>query len=97
MEVQELRELGAAELRTKISQWKEENFRLKFRAQTAEIEDTSTIRKLRRNIARALTILKEQELGIKVVAKTAAKPATVDAPQDVPTKKATRKSTKEKE
>ena len=65
MNVEELRQLGSDELRTKLNQWKEERFRLKFRAQTSEVKDTSTFGKLRRNIARAATILNEKNFLTK--------------------------------
>ena len=67
MDVQELRQLGPDELKTKIRQWKDERFRLKFRAQTSEVKDTSVFRKLRRDTARALTVLAEKQTGTEPV------------------------------
>lgn len=57
MEAKELRELGVPELRTRIGQWKEELFRTKLKKFSGEVKDTTAARKLRREIARAMTVL----------------------------------------
>ncbi len=64
MEAQELRQLKKDELEAKVGQWREELFRTKFKSQTSEAKDTSVFPKLKRDIARALTILQEAKLGI---------------------------------
>ncbi len=61
MKVGDLRQLGVEELKGKIRQWQDESFRGRFASQTAEKKDTSVIRKLRRGIARGLTILAEKQ------------------------------------
>ncbi len=71
MEAQELRQLKKEELETKIRTWREELFRSRFKSQTSEAKDTSVFQKLRRDIARGLTILQETNLGIVRAAKTA--------------------------
>lgn len=63
MEAQELRDLGIPELGTRISQWKEELFRAKLKKFGGEVKDTTTARKLRRDIARAMTILREKTVA----------------------------------
>lgn len=60
MEAKELRQFSAAELHGRVKQWREELFRHKFRAQSSEARDTSIVRKLRKDIARALTVLREK-------------------------------------
>lgn len=71
MEAQELRQLKKEELEGRIRQWREELFRSRFKSQTSEAKDTSVFPKLRRDIARGLTILQETKLGIVRAAKTA--------------------------
>ena len=96
MEAQELRQLKKEELEGKIRTWREELFRNRFKSQTAEAKDTSVFKKLRRDIARGLTILQETNLGIVRTAKTAEaqdKPAPKKAAAKKTTaKKATSKS-----
>lgn len=60
MELKDLRQLGATELNSRVQQWGEELFRARFKGQTGETRDTSVFRKLRKNIARAKTILNEK-------------------------------------
>lgn len=65
MEAKELRELKPAELATRVTQWKEELFRGKLKRFSGEVKDKMAIRKLRRTIARANTILGEAKDGGK--------------------------------
>jgi large subunit ribosomal protein L29 len=59
----EIRELGSAELNERIGQTQEELFRLRFRGATQQLENPSLIRKLRRDVARMKTILRQRELA----------------------------------
>lgn len=61
MKAEEIRELSDAEIHEKIAQAREELFRLRFRSATQQIEDPSLIRKLRRDVARMKTILRERQ------------------------------------
>lgn len=61
MKAEEIRDLPDAEIEDRIVQAREELFRLRFRSATQQIEDPSLIRKLRRNIARMKTILRERQ------------------------------------
>jgi large subunit ribosomal protein L29 len=61
MKVTELQELSEAELEGKLGELTEERFRLRFRSATEAIEDTSTFRSLRRDIARIKTIQRQRE------------------------------------
>ncbi len=98
MDAKELRTLGVDELRARCRQWGEELFRARFQARTAEAKDTSIFKKLRKDIARAQTILNEKIKAGDVGAKTVvAAKADVEAPQDKPaTKKATAKKSSAK-
>jgi len=61
MKATELQELSEAELDDKLGELTEERFRLRFRSATESIEDTSTFRSLRRDIARIKTIQRQRE------------------------------------
>lgn len=68
MEPSELRQFSVDELKGRILQWKEELFRARFKAQTSETKDTSVVPKLRKDIARAFTVLNEKNKGIALPA-----------------------------
>ncbi len=61
MKATELQELSEAELEAKLGELREERFRLRFRSATEAIENTSTFRSLRRDVARIKTILRQRE------------------------------------
>jgi large subunit ribosomal protein L29 len=83
MEAKELREFSIDELQTRVKQWKEELFRSKFKSEATEAKDTSVFRKLRRDIARGLTILNEKQRAGLTPAKGKLKATTaaVEAPE----------------
>jgi large subunit ribosomal protein L29 len=58
-----LRDLSDDELLDRVHQAQEELFRLRFRAATQQLENPSLIRKLRRDVARIKTILRQRELA----------------------------------
>ena len=62
MNAADIRDLSNEEILDQITQAKEELFRLRFRAATQELENPSLVRKLRRDVARMHTILREREL-----------------------------------
>jgi len=62
MKAEELRSLTVEELKSKIEDLRGELFNLRFQKATGQIENPLQIRVVRRNIARALTILREKEL-----------------------------------
>ena len=93
MEAQDLRQLKKEEIEVKLTQWREELFRNRFKAQTSEAKDTSVFLKLRRDIARGMTILNETKLGI--TRETKSVPTTEGKPVKATTaKKAAPKATK---
>ncbi len=61
MRADEIRDLTDVEVREQIAQTSEELFRLRFRSATQELENPSLLRKLRRDVARMNTILRERE------------------------------------
>lgn len=60
MKAKEWRDLGVEELETKASQLRGELFTARIRKETGQLENTAKLRLLRRDIARAETILRER-------------------------------------
>ena len=63
MKAEEIRDLSGEEIADKIDAAREELFRLRFRSATQQLEDPALIRKLRRDIARMKTILRQREMA----------------------------------
>ena len=61
MKPRELRDLSVEELATKEKEFREEEFKLRFRHATGQLEKTARLRILRREIARVKTIMREKE------------------------------------
>jgi large subunit ribosomal protein L29 len=62
MKSAELKDMNSDELLKKEKELKEELFRLKFKLATADLEDTSRVSKVKKEIARVKTILREKEI-----------------------------------
>mgnify|MGYP001414271948 CR=1 FL=1 len=60
MNAHDLRQLEIADLKAKIEALREDLFKVRFRHQTAQLADSTEIRKTRRTLARAMTILTER-------------------------------------
>lgn len=60
MKPNELREMSAENLESKLAELTEERFRLRFRSATESIENPMRFRAIRREIARIQTILREK-------------------------------------
>lgn len=63
----EFRELSDDELRTRLSEAKEELFNLRFQLATGQLTNNRRISTVKRDIARIYTVLRERELGLSVV------------------------------
>ena len=63
MRAEEIRELDVAEIRTRIAELQEEQFRLRFRSATEALDDALRFRLIRKDIARMKTILRERALA----------------------------------
>ena len=63
MKVEEVRKLAAEEIRTKITDSRDEMMKLRFQQVTGQLTDSSRLRTLRREIALMETILCESELA----------------------------------
>jgi large subunit ribosomal protein L29 len=64
MKVKEIRDFGINELNQKNSEILEELFRLKIRHASGQLESPATLGRLRKDIARINTVLKEKEAVI---------------------------------
>ena len=65
-EMQELRALTAAELEERIEDAKKELFNLRFQKAVGQLENTSRIGFVRRDIARLKTIQREKQLAAQL-------------------------------
>ncbi|ADK28146.1 50S ribosomal protein L29 [Corynebacterium diphtheriae bv. mitis] len=63
----ELRELNAEELKTRLTEAKEELFNLRFQAATGQLTNNRRLRTVKRDIARIYTVIRERELGLSEV------------------------------
>ncbi len=63
MKTEDIRDLTDAEILDRIKDLKEEQFKLRFRSATQELENPMLINRIRRDIARMNTILRERELA----------------------------------
>ena len=63
MKTKELHELTVEELNTKLKELSEELFNLRFQQAIGQLENTARLKKVRKNIARIKTALREQELN----------------------------------
>jgi len=61
MKAEEIRKLKVEELRSKVTDMRDELMKLRFQQVTGQLTDPSRLRHLRRDIARVETILKETE------------------------------------
>ncbi|MDB4867950.1 MAG: ribosomal protein [Cohnella sp.] len=64
MKASEFRNLTSAELEQKVAVFKDELFNLRFQLATGQLDNPHRLSELRKEIARAKTILRERELGI---------------------------------
>jgi large subunit ribosomal protein L29 len=63
MKADEIRDWDDTEITARLEELKEEQFRLKFRSATMELENPRLVRAIRRDIARLKTILRERQLN----------------------------------
>jgi large subunit ribosomal protein L29 len=63
MKTSEIRKLNESELNSKVIDLREDLFRLKFKHGIRQLEDTSTLKNLRKDIARIKTVINEKKLN----------------------------------
>ncbi|OXM15003.1 50S ribosomal protein L29 [Paenibacillus herberti] len=64
MKASEFRNLTTDELNQKVAGFKEELFNLRFQLATGQLDNPTRIGAVRKEIARAKTVLRQRELGI---------------------------------
>jgi large subunit ribosomal protein L29 len=63
MKARELRELSVEELEQRVRDWKRKLLNLRFQLASGQLQNTAEIKKTKRDIARALTVLRERKVG----------------------------------
>ena len=63
MKAEDIRDMTDDDIRDRIEELKEEQFRLRFRSATMQLENPQLTKTIRRDIARLKTILHERELA----------------------------------
>ena len=76
----DFRSKTAEELAAETANMRRQYFGLRMQKATQQLANSSELPRARRNIARALTVLRERELGIARVTQTPASSATPAAP-----------------
>ena len=75
MKASDVRAMTLDQLDDEVLKLKKEQFNLRFQRATGQLENTSRVRVIRRDIARMKTIATQKRVGAEPVAKTTAKPA----------------------
>lgn len=65
MKIKDIRNLSGDELNNKVSELKNELFNLRFQLATGQLDNPSTIKSVKKDIARVKTIQKERELNME--------------------------------
>tara|TARA_Y100001960_G_C14144778_1_gene573218 strand:- start:58 stop:273 length:216 start_codon:yes stop_codon:yes gene_type:complete len=68
MKASELRQMSVEEIRSRIEDLYEESFNLRFQHVSSQLTSPIRLRQVRRDIAKAHTLLKEHELGVLTLA-----------------------------
>ncbi|MBU1001467.1 MAG: 50S ribosomal protein L29 [Proteobacteria bacterium] len=63
MKLKEIKELSVADLRTKLAEFRQELFNLRFKHATAQLENTQRLPEVKKTIARIFTVLRDKEVG----------------------------------
>lgn len=87
MKAEAMRAKSADELKALVMELRKEQMTLRFQSSGGQLEQTSKLREVRRNIARAKTLISESARGVQVAPKAAAKAAKAPA-KKAPAKKA---------
>lgn len=63
MKVEELRNLKTEELNQQVKDLKEQLFTMRFQKASGQLENPSSIKNVRKSIARILTVIKERQIN----------------------------------
>jgi len=95
MKVDELRVLEADELTVRLKTARRELYELRFKHAVGQLENSSQISKVRHDLARIMTVLRERDFGVLATPAAATAPEPV-AVEEAPAKpKRTRKKTED--
>ena len=64
MKATEIREMGADQIKEKLAELKKKLFNLRFQNDVGQLENTSTLSNVKKDIARLYTISKEMNVNI---------------------------------
>src|SRR5690606_11975450 len=64
VKAEQFRDMSPEELQRKLDDLKEELFNLRFQVATGQLDNPMRMRQVRKDIARALTVMRERELGL---------------------------------
>ena len=64
MKANEIRKMSSEDLNNKVIELKNELFNLRFRLATGQLDNPSSIKNVKRDIARVKTIIRERELEV---------------------------------
>ncbi len=64
MKIKEVRELSSEELNNQVYSLKEQLFNLRRKKAVGQLENLNEIKRVRKDIARVYTVLREKELGM---------------------------------
>ena len=67
MKVIELREMNVDDVKNKLEEFHEEFFNLRFQHASGQLTSPIRLRQVRRDIAKAHTVLKEHVLGVRAL------------------------------
>lgn len=65
MKTKDIRQMSSEELAKKVNELKNELFNLRFQLATGQLDNTSTIKSVKKDIARVKTIQRERELNVE--------------------------------
>ena len=66
MKGKEIRDMNATELQGRLDELKTELFNLRFQLATGQLDNPMQIKRVRKDIARVKTVIRERELNINV-------------------------------
>ena len=64
MKAKDLREMTVEELKDLVLEQKEKLYKLRFQLELSQLDNTSQIKEVKRDIARIKTLIREKELGL---------------------------------
>jgi len=94
MKASDIREQTTEELESRLDEIKKNIFNLKFQKAIGQLENTQTIRNLRKDVALIETIIREKEMGINTGIKAKAKPKRISRPRAAARKASSKKNEK---